>query len=98
MDIVRTIAGLRSHIAVWRKSGERVGLVPTMGALHNGHLALVRAARAECDHVVATIFVNPKQFAPNEDLDAYPRREAADLSMLRAEGVALVFMPATTEV
>jgi pantoate--beta-alanine ligase len=98
LDIVRTIAGLRSHIAVWRKSGERVGLVPTMGALHNGHLALVRAARAECDHVVATIFVNPKQFAPNEDLDAYPRREAADLSMLRAEGVALVFMPANTEV
>jgi pantoate--beta-alanine ligase len=98
LDIVRTIAGLRSHIAVWRKSGERVGLVPTMGALHNGHLALVRAARAECDHVVATIFVNPKQFAPNEDLDAYPRREAADLAMLRAEGVALVFMPANTEV
>jgi pantoate--beta-alanine ligase len=98
LDIVRTIAGLRSHIAVWRKSGERVGLVPTMGALHNGHLALVRAARAECDHVVATIFVNPKQFAPNEDLDAYPRREAADLAMLRAEGVALVFMPTNTEV
>jgi pantoate--beta-alanine ligase len=98
LDIVRTIAGLRSHIAVWRKSGERIGLVPTMGALHNGHLALVRAARAECDHVVATIFVNPKQFAPNEDLDAYPRREAADLAMLRAEGVALVFMPTNSEV
>jgi pantoate--beta-alanine ligase len=97
LDIVRTIAGLRSQIAVWRKSGERIGLVPTMGALHNGHLALVRAAQTECDHVVATIFVNPKQFAPNEDLDAYPRREAADLALLRAEGVALVFMPANTE-
>jgi pantoate--beta-alanine ligase len=69
-----------------------------MGALHEGHLALVRAARAECDHVVATIFVNPKQFAPNEDLGAYPRRETADLEMLRAEGVALVFIPANTEV
>jgi pantoate--beta-alanine ligase len=89
---------LGGHIAVWRESGQRIGLVPTMGALHKGHLALVRAARAECDHVVATIFVNPKQFAPNEDLDAYPRRETADLEMLRAEGVALVFMPANTEV
>jgi pantoate--beta-alanine ligase len=98
LDIVRTIADLRGSIAVWRKSGERIGLVPTMGALYDGHLALVRAARAECDHVVATIFVNPKQFAPNEDLSAYPRREAADLAMLRAEGVALVLIPATAEV
>jgi len=69
-----------------------------MGALHDGHLALVRAAQAECDRVVASIFVNPKQFAPNEDLAAYPRREAADLAMLRAAGVALVFMPAVAEI
>jgi pantoate--beta-alanine ligase len=98
LDIARTIADLRGHIAGWRKSGERIGLVPTMGALHDGHLALVRAARAECDRVVATIFVNPKQFAPNEDLASYPRREAADLAMLRAAGVALVFMPAVAEI
>lgn len=98
MDVVRTIAALRSHIALWRTSGARVGLVPTMGALHDGHLALVQAAQAECVHVVATIFVNPKQFAPTEDLDSYPRREAADLAMLRTAGVALVFMPATAEV
>ncbi len=98
MEIVRTIADLRSHIAGWRKAGERVGLVPTMGALHDGHLALAKAARAECDRVVATIFVNPKQFAPNEDLDAYPRREEADLAMLRSAGSALVFMPGTAEV
>ncbi len=98
MDIARTIADLRSHIALWRNSGARVGLVPTMGALHDGHLALVRAAQAECDRVVASIFVNPKQFAPNEDLAAYPRREAADLAMLRAAGVALVFMPAVAEI
>ena len=69
-----------------------------MGALHQGHLALARAAQAECEHVVATIFVNPKQFAPGEDLAAYPRREAADLAMLRAAGVGLIFMPATPEV
>jgi pantoate--beta-alanine ligase len=98
LDLVRTIADLRSHIALWREAGERVGLVPTMGALHDGHLALVRAALAERDRVVATIFVNPKQFAPNEDLAAYPRREAADLAMLQAAGVALVFMPAVAEI
>jgi pantoate--beta-alanine ligase len=98
LEIVRTIADLRSHVASWRGVGARVGLVPTMGALHDGHLALVRAARAECDRVVATIFVNPKQFAPNEDLDAYPRREEADLAMLRSAGVTLVFMPDVAEV
>ncbi len=98
MDTVRTIADLRSHIAGWRKAGERVGLVPTMGALHAGHMALVRTARAGCDRVVASIFVNPKQFAPNEDLASYPRREAADLDMLRAAAVALVFMPAVDEI
>jgi pantoate--beta-alanine ligase len=98
LDIVRTIADLRSPIAGWRKSGERVGLVPTMGALHEGHLALAQAARAECERVVASIFVNPTQFGPNEDLAAYPRREAADLAMLGSVGVDLVFMPATAEI
>jgi pantoate--beta-alanine ligase len=98
LDIARTIVDLRSHIAGWRKSGERVGLVPTMGALHEGHLALVRAAQTQCERVVATIFVNPKQFGPNEDLGSYPRREAADLAMLREAGVALVFMPGTAEI
>jgi pantoate--beta-alanine ligase len=98
LDIARTIADLRSHIAGWRKSGERVGLVPTMGALHDGHLALVRAAQAQCDRVVATIFVNPKQFAPGEDLDSYPRREAADLTMLQSAAIDLVFMPAAAEI
>jgi pantoate--beta-alanine ligase len=98
LDIARTIADLRSRIALWRNSDLQVGLVPTMGALHDGHLALVRAAQAECGRVVATIFVNPKQFAPTEDLEAYPRREAADLAMLQAAGVALVFMPAVAEI
>jgi len=98
LDIVRTIPDLRGHIADWRSAGDRVGLVPTMGVLHEGHMALVRAARAECGRVVATIFVNPKQFAPTEDLEAYPRREVADLAMLQAAGVALVFMPAVAEI
>lgn len=97
MEIARTIADLRRHIAAWRKDDERVGLVPTMGALHQGHMALVAAARGECDRVIASIFVNPKQFAPTEDLGSYPRREAADLNMLRSAGVDLVFIPALHE-
>ena len=98
MEIVRTVADLRKHIALWRKGEVRVGLVPTMGALHQGHMALVEAARAECDRIVASIFVNPKQFAPTEDLGSYPRREAADLEMLRSAGVDLVFIPAVDEI
>ena len=98
METARTIADLRSHIARWRKADERVGLVPTMGALHQGHMALVRTAQAECDRVVATIFVNPKQFTPTEDLASYPRREAADLEMLQTASVDLVFIPALNEI
>ena len=98
MEIVRTIADLRGRVAVWRRGGERIGLVPTMGALHQGHLALVRAAHAECNRVVVSIFVNPKQFAPNEDLGSYPRREAADLEMLQTEAADLAFVPAVSEI
>ncbi|MGH7113899.1 MAG: pantoate--beta-alanine ligase [Stellaceae bacterium] len=98
MQIARTIAELRAQLARWRQSDERIGLVPTMGALHDGHMALVGAAKAACDRVVATIFVNPKQFAPTEDLGAYPRREAADLDMLRASRVDLAFIPAAEEI
>jgi pantoate--beta-alanine ligase len=97
LEIARTVADLRKQIATWRKDDERIGLVPTMGALHQGHTALVRAARDECDRIVASIFVNPKQFAPTEDLGSYPRREAADLEMLRSAGVDLVFIPALDE-
>ncbi len=98
MQVARTIADLRGHVASWRQSGERIGLVPTMGALHDGHLALVRAARAGCDRVVVSIFVNPRQFAPSEDLGSYPRREAADLDMLRAARVDLAFVPGAQEI
>ena len=97
MDTARTVSDLRRHIARWRTAAESIGLVPTMGALHAGHMALVRAARAECSRVVASIFVNPKQFSPAEDLGSYPRREAADLDMLRSAGVDLVFTPAVDE-
>lgn len=93
MHIVRNIADLRMAVANLRISGERIALVPTMGALHAGHIALVDAARGRGCQVVVSIFVNPTQFAPNEDLDAYPRREAADVAMLEAAGAALLWAP-----
>jgi pantoate--beta-alanine ligase len=98
VETARRIADLRLSLAGWRKAGDRIGLVPTMGALHQGHMALVAAARAACTRVVATIFVNPKQFSAGEDLGSYPRREAADLDLLRAAGVDLAFVPAVSEV
>lgn len=98
MEVARTIADLKQYCGFVRKAGASIGLVPTMGALHEGHLALVCAARAECDRVVATIFVNPKQFAPNEDLGSYPRRETADLEILRSAAVDLVFIPVVDEI
>jgi pantoate--beta-alanine ligase len=95
--VVRRAAALRDSVSAWRAEGRRIGLVPTMGALHAGHLALVAAARAQCDRVVASLFVNPKQFGPSEDFAAYPRDEAADLSKFREGGVDLVFAPPVEE-
>lgn len=95
--VARSVAELRAAVASWRARRERVGLVPTMGAIHDGHLALVRAARAEGERVVATLFVNPKQFAPAEDFAAYPRDEAADFAHFAQAGVDLVFAPAAAE-
>lgn len=95
MQTIRAISDLRAAIADLRRNGEAVALVPTMGALHDGHLTLVREARRHAPHVVASIFVNPTQFGPNEDLDAYPRREAADAALLEKEGVAILWAPTT---
>lgn len=93
MQTVKTLQMLRTALAQLRVGNATIALVPTMGALHEGHLTLVRRAKAEADHVVASIFVNPKQFGANEDLDAYPRQLAADAAMLEAEGVALLWAP-----
>jgi pantoate--beta-alanine ligase len=95
--ICRTIAELRAGIAAWRKADETVGLVPTMGALHDGHLQLVRRAKAECRRAIATVFVNPTQFGPHEDLAAYPRDEAGDRDKLALVGVDLLFAPDAAE-
>jgi pantoate--beta-alanine ligase len=95
--VARDVEVLRRAVAGWRARQERVGLVPTMGAIHAGHLALVQAAHAQCDRVVASLFVNPKQFGPAEDFAAYPRDEAADLAAFHVAGVDLVFMPSVDE-
>ncbi|QKS01337.1 pantoate--beta-alanine ligase [Sphingomonas sp. CL5.1] len=94
MLIVRDLAALRDAVREFRAEGMRVALVPTMGALHAGHIALVEAARRPGTKVVASIFVNPKQFGPNEDLSRYPRREMADLRMLEEAGCDLAWLPA----
>jgi pantoate--beta-alanine ligase len=96
--IVRTKHELREALAQARAERRTIGLVPTMGSLHEGHLALLRGARERCDVVVMTLFVNPTQFGPGEDLDAYPRDEARDVSVAEAEGVDLVYAPPVEEV
>ena len=96
-ETIRTVAELRQRVADWRRASLSVGMVPTMGALHAGHEALVRAARERSDRVVVTLFVNPTQFGPSEDLSAYPRDEDADLKKLAALGVDLLFAPSAEE-
>ncbi|MDQ1454122.1 MAG: pantoate--beta-alanine ligase [Acidobacteriaceae bacterium] len=93
MQVLSTIQEMRLACRAVRQSGQSLGLVPTMGALHAGHIALVRAARAQCDVVAASIFVNPTQFGPNEDFAKYPRPFEQDCALLEGEGVALVFAP-----
>lgn len=91
--VVHDIAELKAKIKAARAAGQRIGVVPTMGALHEGHLSLVDAARRDCDFIVATIFVNPTQFGPGEDFTKYPRTLTADVAMLATRGVDLVFAP-----
>lgn len=93
MQTIRDLSVLRDAVRQLRRDGATVALVPTMGALHDGHLTLVREAKRHATHVVASIFVNPTQFGPSEDLDAYPRREAEDASLLLAEGAAILWAP-----
>jgi pantoate--beta-alanine ligase len=95
---VRTVRELRHVLAPERRAGRTIGLVPTMGAFHDGHLSLIRRARRDCDVVVVSLFVNPTQFAPSEDLDAYPRDEQRDAGLAEAEGVDLLFAPPIEEV
>lgn len=95
---VHTRTELADIVGAWRRSGERVGLVPTMGNLHEGHLSLVRELRPQCDRLLVSIFVNPLQFGPNEDLDSYPRTLASDQEKLAAEGADLAFAPEVGEV
>ncbi len=98
MRIARTKAELRDALEAVRREGGTIGLVPTMGALHEGHLALLQAARERCEVVVMTLFVNPTQFGPGEDLEAYPRDEARDARLAEEAGVDVLFAPAPDEV
>jgi len=97
MELIQTIGEMTARRQEWQQSGKKIGLVPTMGYLHEGHLELVRRARHENELVVATIFVNPLQFGPKEDLSRYPRDLSRDLSLLEKEEVALVFNPSPQE-
>lgn len=93
MQIIRRLSDLAPALLSWREAGEKIALVPTMGALHSGHMVLIEAAKAEADRVVASIFVNPLQFGPTEDLDRYPRQEAEDAELLQHHGCDLLWLP-----
>jgi pantoate--beta-alanine ligase len=98
MLTARTPSDLRRHVDAWRSTGERIGFVPTMGALHEGHLSLVHLAREHADRVVASVFVNPTQFGPREDFTRYPRQPEKDAAMLAEAGCDLLFLPDTTTI
>jgi pantoate--beta-alanine ligase len=97
MEIIEAIGDLRKAIRKARAAGQTIGLVPTMGYLHDGHLSLMRRARKENDLVVATVFVNPTQFGPNEDFEAYPRDEQRDIDLMQSENVDIAFMPESSD-
>ena len=97
LPAVRTRDALQDQINAWKLKGMRVGFVPTMGSLHDGHLSLVQTALSECDRVVASIFVNPTQFAPHEDFDDYPRTEESDRRKLQSAGADLAYVPSVQE-
>lgn len=96
-EIIRTRAAMQARVSAWKSGGETIGFVPTMGALHEGHLSLVDISGKNASRTVVSIFVNPAQFAPGEDFDTYPRREAEDVAKLAGAGVDAVYMPAAAE-
>ena len=98
MEIIDGAVALRDRVDTWKREGARVGFVPTMGALHEGHLALVRRARELTDRVVVSVFVNPTQFGPNEDFDKYPRDPQRDAELLHPAGCQLMFLPSVTTI
>ncbi|HET6538056.1 MAG TPA: pantoate--beta-alanine ligase [Sphingopyxis sp.] len=93
MQIIRDMGALRRTVAAWKQSGKTVALVPTMGALHKGHMSLIELGKIQADHVIVSIFVNPTQFGPNEDFESYPRDEARDAAMLAEAGISLLWAP-----
>src|SRR4051812_42244118 len=97
MQIIREMGDLALALREWREQGLSVALVPTMGALHAGHMALVESAKSKADRVVASIFVNPLQFGPTEDLDRYPRQEAEDAGLLNQHGCDLQWVPTAAQ-
>ncbi len=97
LQIIHCLSDLHDRLTLLRSGGAQIALVPTMGALHSGHMTLVKAAKSEADHVVVSIFVNPRQFGPMEDFGAYPRPEAADANLLRDAGVSILWMPSVGE-
>src|SRR5680860_281046 len=97
INTVRTVRDLGAHTATWREAGETIALVPTMGAIHDGHLSLVKLAKTLADRVVTSLFVNPLQFGPREDFSAYPRDEARDSTILAAAGSDLLYAPEAAE-
>jgi pantoate--beta-alanine ligase len=97
IPVARSVSALRAYVAAWRRAGERIAMVPTMGALHAGHISLVEGARRRADRVVMSIFVNPTQFAPNEDFSAYPRRFAEDAAKFASAKGDLIFAPTVDE-
>lgn len=97
MEIITTVADMKARVAEWKAEGLTIGLTPTMGALHEGHMSLMERARKECDRVVTSVFVNPIQFGPNEDYDAYPRDLEHDAAIAESKGVDVVFHPSVEE-
>ena len=97
VEIIRTRSELQARVRAWKQAGETVGFVPTMGALHEGHLSLIEKAKEKATRTVASIFVNPAQFAPGEDFDTYPRREAEDIAKLASVNCSAVYLPSVAE-